>query len=76
MPRTTLRVEDGILEQVKALARQNGTTIQEELNRLLRTALADADVAVEPLRLPARKARPRGVDLADRETLMDLIGGE
>jgi len=73
MPRTTVKIEAGLLERLRERAHRHRTTLQDELNAALRLGLAQEERQVEPLRFPGRIAGPRGVDLANRELLLEVL---
>jgi plasmid stability protein len=77
MARTTLRLDDAILRELKKRAAAEGRTVQAVANDLLRRALAAPDRrAPYKLRLKGWDAREQpGVDLLDRDKLFDLMDG-
>lgn len=77
MKRATLLLDDYIYNRAKALSRQQGKTLKEVLNVLLRFAL-NAMSQQQPratIRLPLhRQSGPQpGIDIADRSALYDLL---
>lgn len=78
MKRTTLKLDDVILRQLKQRAASEGRTLQDVTNDLLRRALAtnERDRARYVLTLRGWKAAEQpGVDLLDRDTMFDLMDG-
>ena len=75
--RTTVTIDDGILDQAKHLAVREGRTMGSVLEDALRMFLERAEVRpAAPLALPVFRGRPGlrpGVDLDDREALYDLL---
>lgn len=75
--RTTVRLEDGLLAEVKKLAASRGMTLTAVLDEALREMLARrAQVeGVKPARLPTFKGRglQPGVDLDDSVALLELM---
>ena len=75
--RTTIRLDDSLLHEVKQLAAQRGTTMTaviEDALRLLLTRREQAG-AVPPLSLitVSGNGLQRGVDLDDSAALLDLM---
>jgi hypothetical protein len=76
MPRTTLLIDEGVLRALKKQAADQGRTLQEVANELLKRGLAPA--ARPRFRLRWRgcdAALQPGVDLEDRDALFDLMDG-
>ena len=76
--RTTIRIDDELLGQVKQLAAQNGQTLTATIEDALRQMLARRQEAaerppVELVTVPGNGAQP-GVDLDDSASLLDLMG--
>ncbi len=78
MKRTTLALGDDLLRELKRRAAERGLSVQALANDLLRKAMtATSDASEFELRLPpawAAELQP-GVDIADRDTLFDLMDG-
>jgi hypothetical protein len=79
--RTTLSLDDALLEQAKERAARTGRTLSQVVEDALREAFARPRAAGSParVRLPTdpgdgRGVRP-GVDLDDSAALLDLIEG-
>ena len=76
--RTTVRLDEHLLQQVKQHALASGTTLTAVLEQALRESLArrPAVARVKPLRLKTfRGASVRaGVDLDDSASTLDLMG--
>lgn len=74
--RTTIRLEDQLLAEAKALAARTGRTLTQVIQDALQQALAPpGDRTARPLKLPTfdgRGVRP-GVDLDDYGGLLDLM---
>lgn len=75
MKRTTLAIEDGLLRSLKEKAVREGRTLQETANDLLRQALATKPQRrAYRLELKGWEAQVLpGVDLLDRDKLLDLM---
>ncbi len=77
MSRTTLSIDDDLLEQLKAVAAKKKLTVGAVVNDMLRHAIAE--VATKPhfeLTLKGWKAEAQpGVDILDRDKLFDLMDG-
>ncbi len=74
--RTTLAIDDDILRMLKRRALDEGRTVQDVTNDLLRAALSARPSRSYKLELAGWKAELRpGVDLTDRDKLLDLMGG-
>jgi hypothetical protein len=76
--RTTIRIDDEMLGQVKQLAAQNGQTLTATIEDALRQMLARRQEAaerppVELVTVPGSGPQP-GVDLDDSASLLDLMG--
>ena len=77
MRRTTLKIDDQVLRELKKKASEEGRTLQAVTNDLLRRSLTPSG-RIEPFRLRLRgwKASMQpGVDLLDRDALFDLMDG-
>lgn len=76
MPRTTLMIADDLLRQLKQKAVEEGRTLQEVTNDLLRHALRLPKRSPYKLRWQGWDADIQpGVDLLDRDKLFDLMDG-
>lgn len=75
MKRTTLALDERILEKIRRLARKRGRTVQECANWLLRQALEGAEEKGRPDPWPACSLGKPAVDIADREALLDFMDG-
>ena len=76
MPRTTLAIDDDVLQALKERAAQSATTLQSITNDLLRKALTVKQQEPFKLRLKGWKAQEQpGVDILDRDKLFDLMDG-
>ena len=76
--RTTLNLDDGLMRSIKRRAAESGRTLTSLVEEAIR-ALLDRETGSAPdYRLHwvvvEGGARP-GIDLSDRETLMDLMDG-
>lgn len=77
--RTTLAIDDRLLEQAKARARQSGVTLGAYVEEALRRDLAAVRAARRPVSLPVSAASggPRpGVDLTTNRGLYDAMGSD
>ncbi len=77
--RTTLNLPDDLYRDLKVRAAQEGVTVTSTVEAALRSYLATAKVARAKVRLPAlpETGGPRdGVDLADPDTVFDLLYGD
>jgi hypothetical protein len=77
--RTTIRIDDRLLAELKAQAAHSGRTLTAVVEDALRMALARRDVAgtERPPELPVSRGgrlQP-GVDLDDSAALLDLMEG-
>ncbi len=73
---TTLAIDDDILRMLEHRAVDEGRTVQDVTNDLLRAALAARPTRSYKLELAGWTAEVRaGVDLTDRDKLLDLMGG-
>jgi len=71
--RTTLTIDDVLLRELKTRASKEGRSLQQVANELLRRGLKAARPAYR-LRLRGSTAKlAPGVDLADRDRLLDLM---
>jgi hypothetical protein len=76
MRRTTLRIDDQLLRELKKKASEEGRTLQAVTNDLIRRSLTPPRVRPFRLRLRGWKAAEQpGVDLLDRDTLFNLMDG-
>ena len=78
--RTTVRLDEGLLEQAKAEAGRRGETVTSLIERGLRHVLATSQRSSRRsrVRLPVSRAtggtRP-GIDLDDSSALLDVLEG-
>ena len=75
--RTTLTLDDDVLEAARRRARQQDRSLQDVVNEALRRGLALGDAPASPaytftLKTVAGRLLP-GVDLTDRDKLFDLM---
>jgi len=76
MKRTTLKIEETILRQLKQQAAAEGKTLQDLANALLRRALATQGREPFTLDLTGWQATLQpGVDVLDRDALFDVMNG-
>jgi hypothetical protein len=77
MSRTTLAIDEDLLQRIKEKAVREGRTFQGVANDLLRQALVQQRPKTKAkLTLRGWKAAERpGVDLLDRDKLFDLMDG-
>lgn len=76
MARTTLDIDDALLRELKKKAAAEGRTLQAVVNEHLKRAVAAPPASKYRLRLTGWKAELRpGVDLFDRDKLLDLLDG-
>jgi len=69
MKRTTLILEDGCMDRVRALAKRQGRTMSEVVNEILAEGLQRRRAKLSSTTLPSfSMGRPR-IDLADRDAL-------
>jgi hypothetical protein len=74
--RTTLDIDDALLRELKKKAAAEGRTLQAVVNEHLKRAAAAPPVQKYRLRLGGWRAELRpGVDLFDRDKLLDLLDG-
>jgi hypothetical protein len=74
--RTTLDIEDGLLRELKKKAAAEGRTLQAVINEQLKRASAIAPSRKYRLQLTGWRADIRpGVDLFDRDNLLDVLDG-
>ena len=78
--RTTVRLDDALLERAKREARRRGETLTSLIERGLRLALAAPARRRERARVavpvcPARGGTLPGVDLDDTAALLDIVEG-
>lgn len=75
--RTTLDLEDAVIERARRRAAKEGTTLTDIVERALRAFLTRRMEAPAPLAerwVVIRGEREPAVDLADRDRLYDRIG--
>jgi len=75
--RTTLNIEDAVIERARRRAAREGTTLTAIVERALRSFLTRRVEAPVPLAerwVVIRGEREPAVDLADRDRLHDLLG--
>lgn len=80
MTRTTVTLEDALLDSLKRRALAENKSLSRFVSELLRKALREARDEGPPEKLAARwrtfsGGRPR-VDIADRDALFELMEGE
>ena len=76
MARTTIDIDDALLRVLKKKAAAEGRTLQAVVNECLKRATAPPARDVYRLELAGWRAEQRpGVDLFDRDSLLDLIDG-
>jgi plasmid stability protein len=77
--RTTIRIDDQLLAEVKARAARSGRTLNAVVEDALRAALAQRDPERGPLRIKlptyAGARLMPGVDLDDSAALLDVMDG-
>jgi hypothetical protein len=78
--RTTVRLPDGLLNQVKREAEQRGETVTALIEQGLRLVLAQTRTTIqkEPVKLPVSAVGGGvlpGVDLNDSAALLDVMEG-
>lgn len=76
--RTTVKIDDQLLAEVKAQAARSGRTLNEVVEDALRESLARRDRSVREgiVELPTFSGRLKpGVDLDDTSALLDLMEG-
>lgn len=74
--RTTIRLDDALLERAKRVALERGTTLTAVIEDALRRALTPAPTSTrEPIALPTFRGDGLlpGVDLNDTASLLDLM---
>jgi hypothetical protein len=74
--KTTLNIDDRLLERAKALAAREGTTLTAVVEEALRARLAPRPrvARTASIELPTVKGeRVPSVDVADREALFDVL---
>lgn len=77
MKRTTLALDDVLIELIKERARQQARTFQDCANELLRLGLDVADRGADPPRpMPVFSLGTASVDIADRDALYQLMEDE
>jgi hypothetical protein len=76
MARTTLDIDDALLRELKKKAASQGRTLQSVVNEYLKRAAAAPPPSTYHLDLKGWRAKPRpGVDLFDRDAVLDLMDG-
>ncbi|MEO8215633.1 MAG: DUF6364 family protein [Acidobacteriota bacterium] len=76
--RTTVRLDEELLKEAKALANETGRTLTSVIEEALQQTLRRREslAARRPVRLPLHKGKLRpGVDLNDSSSLLDLMDG-
>jgi plasmid stability protein len=77
MKRTTLALDDDLLQKLRLRAAREGRSMQAVVNDLIRHSIAVEDrprTYLLDLKGWTAEARP-GVDILDRDTLFDLMDG-
>ena len=78
--RTTVRLDDDLVRQAKALAARSGKTLTALIEDALREALARRSDPSKPSRLGLPNFRGKGlragVDLDDSAGLLDIMAGD
>jgi Bacterial antitoxin of type II TA system, VapB len=75
--RTTLDLEDAVIERARRRAVKEGTTLTDIVERALRLFLmrrADAPAPLAERWVVIRGEREPAVEIADRDRLLDLLG--
>jgi hypothetical protein len=80
MKRTTVRLEDGLMDRVKLEASRRGETVTSLIEKGLRLMLAQSKRVRSRRRVILPVSRSRGgllpgVDLADSRALLDIMEG-
>ena len=76
MKRTTLKIDEAVLRQLKQKADSEGISLQDLANRLLRRGLAAPQQPAYVVHLKGWAAATQpGVDILDREALFDVMNG-
>jgi hypothetical protein len=75
--RTTIDIDDLVLKDLKRLQRREGQSLSRLVSDLLAQALAASRQRAAQPTLFAWTSRPMGarVDLADRDTVLDILAG-
>jgi hypothetical protein len=76
--KTTLELDDRILERAKRLAAEQGTTLRAIVEDALRARLAPRPTRAEPYQFAppiVHGTAPPRVDVADRQALYDHLDG-
>lgn len=78
MGRTTLRIDDELLRRLRQRAADEGRTLQDVTNEILRRGLDEGSRPSDyRLELEGWEAELRpGIDLTDRESLWDAMDGQ
>ncbi|MGH9414707.1 MAG: hypothetical protein ACRD0Y_13335 [Terriglobales bacterium] len=78
MGRTTIAIDEVVLREIKQRAAKKGTTLQAEVNQLLRKALTSKSRAESGYKLEIEGwngvLKP-GVDICDRDSLFRAMEG-
>ncbi|HEY5998764.1 MAG TPA: DUF2191 domain-containing protein [bacterium] len=78
MKRTTLALDDDLLQKLRLRAAREGRSMQAVANDLIRHSIEIGNRPRDPYRLDLKgweaQTRP-GVDLLDRDALFDLMDG-
>jgi predicted transcriptional regulator len=76
--RTTIRLDDALLKEVKRFATENNQTLTSVIEEALREKLARRKAALErkPFKLITAKGRLRpGIDISDNAAVRDVMDG-
>jgi hypothetical protein len=74
MKRTTIALDERLLNRIRAKARREGRHFQDCANDLLRIGLERVDRPQRPIKLlPTFSLGSSSVDIADREALLDIL---
>jgi len=76
--RTTVRLDDTLLKEVKRFATENNQTLTSVIEEALKEKLARREVAKErkPFRLITAKGRLRpGINISDNAAVRDIMDG-
>jgi hypothetical protein len=76
MARTTLDIDDALLRELKKKAAGEGRTLQAVVNEYLKRAASSPAASGYRLQLAGWRAELRpGVDMFDRDNLLDVMDG-
>jgi hypothetical protein len=75
MHRTTINLDEGVYRRVKRVAERNGESMARTIESLLKSALYDAPAAKGRVPLHGGNGPNRGIDIADRDALYELMEG-